>query len=291
MRKLSWLSIALASTPLFVACQQTTAANAIDVQYPVAYSAYDGVHTFQVPITVNGLNGVQWSVSDPSMVTIAASSTAGQQILTVKKTGSVTYVATVGDLTGSGTLTVTAASADDWTIGQQRYHNGVKFWPGHPDGGSGGMDGGRPMPNHDAACTSCHGADASGGPFKDVEHKPTQTGGYSDQDLITIFTMGKKPDGATYRVVTPERYAMIHHWDMSDAEAKGLVVYLRSLTPMSQGPIDFGGHFGGGDEERGAEGPHEQPRPDHIPPGPWPPPPKWPPKSIGPCDMGVSERR
>jgi hypothetical protein len=179
------------------------------------------------------------------MVTIGQGTVNGQVILAVKKAGMVQVTARAGDLSGTASLTITSSSADDWAIGQQRYNNGIKFWPGRPDGGWGGsgwgQDGGtRPMPNEEAACTSCHGDHASGGPFKDVDHTPTQTAGYSDQDLITIFTMGMKPPGVPNRIVSFERWHMFHQWIMSDAEAKGLVVYLRSLTPESQGPVDFG---------------------------------------------------
>ena len=31
----------------------------------------------------------------------------------------------------------------------------------------------------------------------DVEHTPTQTGGYSDDQLVDIFTNAKKPDGGS----------------------------------------------------------------------------------------------
>ncbi len=46
------------------------------------YSAYDGVHTFQVPAVVNGLDASQiaisWSASDPSMVKLETDSHDGR---------------------------------------------------------------------------------------------------------------------------------------------------------------------------------------------------------------------
>jgi hypothetical protein len=46
-----------------------------------------------------------------------------------------------------------------------------------------------------------------------------------------------------------------HRWQMTDEEAKGLVVYLRSLTPTAQsGSSNFGGRFMPGDGGRGIRG-------------------------------------
>ena len=67
----------------------------------------------------------------------------------------------------------------------------------------------------------------------------------SDQELITILTMGMKPAGVGFRILPPmlgdqtdvEIYADYHTWEATDEELKGLVVYLRSLTPTGQGDI------------------------------------------------------
>lgn len=104
-------------------------------------------------------------------------------------------------------------------------------------------DGGAPGINKTAACTNCHN---SGGGGSDVEHTPMQTGGYSDDDLINIFANGKKPAGVEQRLMPADRWSKIHPWEMSAEEKKGIIVYLRSLTPKSQGALDFGGPRGGG---------------------------------------------
>jgi hypothetical protein len=48
------------------------------------------------------------------------------------------------------------------------------------------------------ACTNCHGPTATNGPYRDVSHTPEQTGGFSDQELIGIFTGGMIPDGGYF---------------------------------------------------------------------------------------------
>jgi hypothetical protein len=87
----------------------------------------------------------------------------------------------------------------------------------------------------------------------DVEHTPQQTGGYSDEQLITIFTKGQKPENAPFRVLTQlpligtnlafvkGLYMNIHRWDVGADVQKGIIVYLRSLEPKSQPAVDFGG--------------------------------------------------
>jgi len=54
--------------------------------------------------------------------------------------------------------------------------------------------------------------------------------------------MGMKPPGATFHTMIPSFvYTLFHTWEMTDAEKKGVVVYLRSLEPASQGALDFSG--------------------------------------------------
>jgi hypothetical protein len=75
-----------------------------------------------------------------------------------------------------------------------------------------------------------------------VEHTPQQTGGYSDDDLKKIITMGMKPPGSVSKTGVPLAiYQWFHTWMASPEEQMGLVVYLRSLAPESQGMLDFGG--------------------------------------------------
>jgi hypothetical protein len=86
----------------------------------------------------------------------------------------------------------------------------------------------------------------------DVEHTPQQTAGYSDEELIAIFTEAKKPAGSKWRVLpaafAPVIYPTFHKWTVDASIQKGIVAYLRQLTPAADGPaLDFGGlRMGGG---------------------------------------------
>jgi hypothetical protein len=75
-----------------------------------------------------------------------------------------------------------------------------------------------------------------------------QTGGYTDDELVTIFTKGVKPDGVPQRIMPFTQWHKIHQWAMDDYAVKGIVVYLRTLEPKSQGAVDFGGHGPKGDK-------------------------------------------
>lgn len=207
-----------------------------DILFSPIYSAFDGVHEFKVPAIVNGYTGVQWEAEDPSMVDLVPNGDNGVMI-TTRKAGTTRIIARAGALSGSAQIHITEAAPTDWELGEQRYNNGV------------------PLPNFDAAmaagmgfslsddlsCRNCHGGGADA---LSVEHTPQQTGGYSDEELIAIFTMGQKPPTAGWRSGIPMFiYTMLHTWNATEEEKKGVVVYLRSLEPMTQGDIDFGGFF------------------------------------------------
>lgn len=224
----------------------------LTVSFNPMYSSFDGTHTFQVPAVVDGVTAskVKWGISDDAIGSIAKDSESGGIMITVKKAGTATIVASAGDLCGSAKLTVTAATADDWQNGSDRYNDGITLGPppgsGGGDGGGGGHgDGGRGAPNKELACTNCHGPTANSA-FKDVAHTPEQTGGFSDTELENIFRNGEVPDGGYFDtdIVPYKQWQQFHKWDMTDEEAKGIIVYLRALTPESQeGSANFGGRF------------------------------------------------
>jgi len=237
--------------------------SALTILFSPMYSAFDGMHTFQVPAVVNGLDPTQtsitWSASDPSMVKLETDPTTGGVMITTQKAGKVSIIATAGSLCGSSLLTITSATPQDWTDGSMRYNDGVVInriprtgGGGRPGGmggaggasaaaASGGTGGANPA---DAACTNCHG-DTAMGPYKTVQHTPEQTGGFSDADLTNIFQKGIVPTGGYFDAsIVP--YAMwqgFHKWDVGDTP-QNIVVYLRSLTPAAQtGAANFGGQF------------------------------------------------
>jgi hypothetical protein len=193
----------------------------------VLYSAYDPGHSYKVPVTVVGLKNLTWSVSDSNLAEIEQyedepGALGSDAIVTTKGPGTVKVRASAGGISGEAVLNITPASPSLWEIGRARYQDGPKIRNDIPDA--------------KAACTNCHG---NGG--ADVEHTPAQTGGYSDAELITIFTMGQKPAGVKNRVLSVEAWSPVHRWQMTEEEKAGIVVYLRSLEPQSHGTADFGG--------------------------------------------------
>jgi hypothetical protein len=219
------------------------------------YTAFDGVHRFKIPAVVNNMtSGVTWSASDPSMVEMQPDAMGGV-MLTAQKAGKVNIIASGGGLCGVSELTIAQASPDDWMIGSARYTDGIVLSTGIPRGRG---DAGAAA--REVACTSCHGDTATNGPFKTVGHTPQQTGGFSDAELIDIFTKGIVPTNGYFdeTIVSYENWQNFHRWTMTPEEAKGMVVYLRSLTPAAQGGMrgDFGGRRGdGGFGTRGDGGP------------------------------------
>jgi hypothetical protein len=198
------------------------------------YTAYDGAHMFQIPAVADNIDpaAVTWSASDPSMVDLAADASSGGVMISARKAGTVKIIATAGARCGSSLLTITQATPDEWAMGNSRYNNGVALT---------GTVGGRQNPDaaptvKDFACTNCHGPTATMGQFDTVSHTPEQTGGFSDDDLIGIFTKGRVPVNGYFdpSVVPYDTWRGFHTWDMSPQEAKGMVVYLRSLAPETQ---------------------------------------------------------
>jgi hypothetical protein len=212
----------------------------IEILFAPMYSAFDGVHRFQVPATVNSIDpsAITWSISDPTIAALQANPDG--VMLTIQAVGKATVVARAGSLCGTSQLTVTAATADHWTVGSARYTSGDVLTIGMPGMGMMGTGATR-----DVACTSCHGDTATTGPFKTVSHTPMQTGGFSDEQLIQIFTMGMLPEGAYFddTIVSRQQWSQFHRWTMTTDQAAAMVVYLRSLTPESQKGTraDFGG--------------------------------------------------
>jgi cytochrome c551/c552 len=237
--------------------------NFLTVSFAPMYSAVipgDTTHTFQIPAIVTGINAAgvaqtTWSASNNS-VSLAADPTTGGILITMSPTGTagtVTITANAGGgLCGQSTLNITSATLADWQAGSDRYNNGVALSGLGPSGAGG------PQPDGGAvfACTDCHapkGTDAGPG-FNDVAHTPEQTGGYSDEQLLGIVQSGEVPGWSTdagpaadagyfdTSIVPYRQWHRFHQWGLTTAEQKGIVVYLRSLTPAAQtGTSNFGG--------------------------------------------------
>ena len=79
-----------------------------------------------------------------------------------------------------------------------------------------------------------------------MEHTPRQTAGYSDDQLIAIFTQGQKPAGYQFNSVflkmLPQPdcvYAMFHTWQIDEDTKRGIVLKLRSIPPKKQEAVDL----------------------------------------------------
>jgi hypothetical protein len=229
-------------------CLGSSYSQTLNIDFSPMYSGYDGMHTYQVPATISnaavtGIANVSWSASDPSVVNLAPASDGIGVLITTKKAGQVTITATTGNAVGKSLLTVAAYTPQQWAAGQARYMSGAAGAP---------------------SCLSCHDPAAAAAMASDsgrtVEHTPQQTGGFNDVQLRRVFMNGELPDSdANPLHISPTRFAGFHTWQASDVEADGLVVFLRSLTPKSQGDLDFGGHGGGGGHHDGGMGgpPHD----------------------------------
>jgi hypothetical protein len=219
---------------------------ALKLVYAPMYSAFDGEHTFQVPVHVDGasveLSG--WKAIPSDAVSFEPDPDGGGVLVTILKgVPEITIAASDGDIGGSALLSVTVGTPDDWKRGEARYNNHVDFE--FPDiDFSKALDPSwmPPPPPPDLACNNCH---SLGAKYFEIQHTPTQAARFSDADLKTIFTTGMKPEGVGFRVLpemlgdmtAQEVYSGFHKWEATDEEQKGLIIYLRSLTPTGQGDI------------------------------------------------------
>lgn len=216
---------------------------ALRLIFPRMYSAHDGVHIFQVPARVDGvtveLEG--WQAIPASAVSFDPdpdSEEGGVLITVLEPVSEVTIAASSGAVGGTAPLYITAATPEDWDVGEARYNNGIEyempminlvdlFDPNYVP----------PETPDNLACNNCH---TTGAKYLEIQHTPSQIAYISDDNLETILLMGMKPDGITYSVLPPQLeylYSEFHTWQASEQEVRGLIVYLRSLTPVNQGEI------------------------------------------------------
>jgi hypothetical protein len=209
------------------------------------YSAYitddSNAHSFQLPVYVKGQDNSQvtWGVSDPSAIGCQTDPSTGGIMITVQKAANVTIVAQAGSQCGQSTLDVTSAMDAQWQRGNARYNSNVPLYGGCLGIGHRFPDGGKSAcPATGPACVACHGPIPPKNPvFSDVAHTPTQTAGFSDQDLINIIVGGQVPDGGYFdpTIVSYSSWHLFHQWtDIQGPDQEGMVVYLRSLTPSRQ---------------------------------------------------------
>ena len=239
---------------------------------PSMYSAFGGAQSYSVTPYVPTADPaskdvdpvmastIKWTVDGAFAKQDPFADLPGGIKLTTKKTGStlVTLTAT----TASGTkvraetkLNIAAANDDDWQKGDMRYSGGANIDFAAMFRGAGGMmpaaGGGvcglpfnitAALPK-DASCTNCHN---TAGNAIAVEHTPTQTAGYSDEQLVSIFTQGQKPAGYAFNSpflkMLPQPdcvYAMFHTWQIDEETKHGIILKLRSIEPKKQEALDL----------------------------------------------------
>jgi hypothetical protein len=219
----------------------------LTVAFNPMYSAFDGVHMFQIPAVVAGSNGnVVWSADSTYVGMTADSERPNEVLLTTLAAGDTTLVVQSVDGTkcGTATLHIEQSTPQNWMIGEARYNNGESLVLNGAAGGTGSpLEQGQGGP----ACTSCHGVTATGGPFTDVSHTPEQTGGFSDAQILNIILHGEFPDGGYFdpSIVSYTAWHSFHQWDdIMPGQQLGIITYLRSLPPAPQkGEANFNAFF------------------------------------------------
>jgi hypothetical protein len=234
------------------------------ISFSPMYSAFDGTHEYavtpSVPSAAEGskdsdpvmASTIKWDVDGAFLKRDEFPELTAAVKLTTKKAGSTTVKVTAKTLAGvqirgEAKLTISPAQQNEWDAGEARYNNGMMItWMRPVMAASGEGTCGLPVTIElpkSSACGNCHAATS----MITIEHTPTQTAGYSNEDLINIFTTGAKPAGGTFNspflrsAPMPDCiYAAFHTWEMTDDEKKGIIWKLRSIPPKVQEEIDFG---------------------------------------------------
>jgi hypothetical protein len=233
------------------------------------YSAFDGTHTYQVPALLDQAvfdtaavdyidpATVKWEVDKAFATAEEWNEYPGAVLLTTKKAGTTNVIATATTKSGQKVrgrveLKITAAKADEWDQGEARYNNMRTFDLSMLRPPAGGLMGGMMFDiasiiPRDTSCAMCHNNNG-GATALTVEHTPLQTGGYSDEELIQIFTTGAKPMGAGFNspilknlpaTFATTIYTALHTWEIAPEVQRGIVYKLRSITPKKQEEIDL----------------------------------------------------
>jgi hypothetical protein len=237
------------------------------ISFNPMYSAYDGTHDYQVTPSVPSADPaakdsdpvdpatLKWEVDSAFVRQDPFDQIPAAIMLTTKKAG--TTIVKVTGKTKSGlavkdqaTLNISQSSEAEWEAGDMRYNNGmsIDFTMITVTRSTDGMtmcglpvNVGSNLPKT-SACSNCH----NGMSTISVQHTPTQTAGYSNEQLIQIFTQGEKPAGGTFNSpflkALPQAdciYKGFHTWDIDDMTKSGIVWKLRSIPPQKQADIDI----------------------------------------------------
>ena len=228
------------------------------ILYSPMYSAFDGTHDYALTPYVPSAaaskaddpilaSSIEWLVDDTFVKREEFRDLPAAIKLVTKRAGKTPIVVTGKTLSGhairaDAELTISKATEYEWMAGEARYNNGVtrsRERANLPDGC--GLVFNIDVPDTMTTCRNCHN------PMNMVssEPTPTQTAGYSNDQLIKIFTEAEKPAGGTFNspylrsAPFPDcLYNQFHTWEMTDDEKRGIVWKLRSITPKVQEEVD-----------------------------------------------------
>jgi hypothetical protein len=234
------------------------------ISFSPMFSAFDGTHEYAVTPSVPSAAenskdsdpvmaaSIKWEIDGAFLKRDEFPDLTSAVKLTTKKAGKTKVKVTAKTLGGTqvwgqSELTISPAQQNEWDAGEARYNNGMNIpWMRPMMAAAGEGTCGLPVTIElpkSSACGNCHAATS----MITIEHTPTQTAGYSNEQLINIFTTGAKPAGGTFNspflrsAPMPDCiYAAFHTWEMTDDEKKGIIWKLRSIAPKVQEEIDFG---------------------------------------------------
>ena len=224
------------------------------IAFTPMFSAFDGLHEYAVTPSVPSAaanskdtdpvlaSTVKWEVDGAFVKQSEFSDLPAAIKLTTKRAGTTKVSVTVKTLSGksassSAKLSISMATPEEWAAGEPRYNSDMPTTWGAAEGETiCGLAAAVELPKT-SACANCHSP--SGSMFA-VEPTPTQTAGYSNEDLVNIFTQGAKPAGGVFNspflrsVPMPAcTYRAFHTREMSDEEKNGIIWHLRSIAPKS----------------------------------------------------------
>ena len=178
---------------------------------PHIYTGTDGVHEYKAPIiTVNPPGAVTWTISDPTLATLAPEGAKGENLmLTAKKAGMATVTAASAGQTLTADIVIISYTPQQYALGEKRYT--MSNDPNNP------------------ACKECHA------PGKGPDHTSTELDADPDDEIQHTFVTGVDPENRP--IAENSEYATLlkgkkHMWIVTDEEKIGLIAYLRALPPM-----------------------------------------------------------
>ena len=232
------------------------------------YSAFGGSHTYVLTPIMSSASDypeiaatLVWGVDEKLVRMEPFDELPAAVKLTMRQAG-VTEISVKGGSLGHrfGTrarLTITEASDEAWERGDARFHSGPQSSPEHlrkliedmgfeancwttekgcSESNCAALKGAASLLPKDAACSSCHDESRSDDALRLTS---LRLSGFSDDDLIEIFSEGTLPAVGVYnseilknRACGDSLFRNFHAWSMEEEDKLGLVLKLRSLPPL-----------------------------------------------------------